>query len=146
MVYDPLRFKQHIRGDIPWCANVCIRVVFIRRFANWNFMISRIAWPIHGDQPALSISISAVLDVAYRLVEGGIGSGLLPRYGGYQPKGTSESVVQEFKDVWAKAQGEDGARKRLNVQILQEKVRALWKVNGSSLRNFKTFADYCSKN
>lgn len=106
-----------------------------------------IAWPIHGDQPALATSISAVHDVAYRLVEGGLGTSLQPRYDkGYQPKGTRESVIQEFKDVWAKAQGEDGARKRLNVQILKEKVRALWKENGASFNDFKKLEKYCSTN
>lgn len=100
----------------------------------------RIAWPVNGDQFLNAISVALRHDFAYQLLE------VLnpkPFYSGVIPKGTVKAAVEEFREIWIKAQGEDGARKRSNIQDMQKKYKTLWEEKGYSRKDFKKFAEDC---
>jgi hypothetical protein len=66
--------------------------------------------------------MSGPLDVAYQLFEVRTGMhGLRPICrNGKTPEGTIESVKREFNEVLEMMRGEDGARKRSNVQRIRD--------------------------
>ncbi|GJJ15650.1 hypothetical protein Clacol_009928 [Clathrus columnatus] len=111
-----------------------------------SYGVPMIAWGLLGDQPINAVNVRLNHDVAYQLLEVRTGSGLKPLYRGVEPQGSIESAVEEFRHVWAKAQGEDGARKRSNVQQLKEKYKFLWEEGGSSLKDYKKFLQDYLKN
>ena len=46
--------------------------------------------------------------------------------GNRTPEGTVDSAQREFRDVLAKARGDDGARKRANIRALQSQLKEHW--------------------
>ena len=91
-----------------------------------------------------AIHLSATLDIAYELFEIRTGEHALKpiRRNGYKPTGTPEAVRAELKDVLGKAFGEDGKRKRANVEKLQKATLEAWAPGGSSWRETERFLDY----
>ena len=73
-------------------------------------------------------SLTSTHDVAYELFELRSGEGLRPihRLGNRSPEGTVDSAQREFRDVLAKARGDDGARKRANIRALQSQLKEHW--------------------
>ena len=73
-------------------------------------------------------SFTSTHDVAYELFELRSGEGLRPihRLGNRSPEGTVDSAQREFRDVLAKARGDDGARKRANIRALQSQLKEHW--------------------
>ncbi|EKM54549.1 glycosyltransferase family 1 protein [Phanerochaete carnosa HHB-10118-sp] len=96
--------------------------------------IPMICWPFGGDQPLNAIHLTENLDVAYELFEVRTGeSGLKPIYRtGKAPTGTLEAVREEAITVLGKAFGEDGVKKRANIQRLREASLKLWKEGGEA--------------
>jgi len=92
-----------------------------------------ICWPFGADQPANAVNLTENHDAAYELLEVRTGNGLKPRYRtGMAPVGTMDAIRAEARDVFNKAFGEDGARKRKNVRKLQQQFASAWDKGGSS--------------
>lgn len=75
------------------------------------------------------------LDCAYELYnirDGEHGLKPLARFGpSAKPlEGTPEAVAREAREVFAKARGEDGARKRANAQRIGEELKRGWHMDG----------------
>ncbi|TCD68440.1 hypothetical protein EIP91_010726 [Steccherinum ochraceum] len=92
-----------------------------------------IAWPFHVDQPANAVHLTDNLEIAYELYEVRTGNGTKPTYRtGKAPVGTLEALRAEAHEVLDKAFGEDGARKRANVQKLRAQILRAWDKGGSA--------------
>lgn len=105
----------------------------------------RIAWPIHSEQPFHAAYCTLKLDIAYELLEVRIVEGLRPLHRGARPTGTTEAIIEEARTVLKNAFGEDGKRKRNNVEKLKNKMRLLWKEGGDSLKDARRFiSEYIS--
>ena len=103
---------------------------------------NRIVWPFGGDQTLNAVHISDQLQIGYELLEVRTGEGLKPIYRtGYAPKGTVDAVKAEVRDVFKKAFGEDGAKKRARLEAVRKGVRGEWEEGGSSLRDVSAFLD-----
>ena len=86
--------------------------------------------------------LTSVHDVAYELLEVRTGNGLKPIYRtGKAPTGTPEAVRAEAREVLEKAFGEDGAKKRENLQALRKSVTREWEDGGASKRDVSLFLD-----
>ena len=74
------------------------------------------------------------MDIAYELFEVRTGEhGLKPIHRIKRaPVGTVNAVREEAAAILDKAFGDDGARKRVKINQLREKVLAAWDENGSS--------------
>ena len=60
---------------------------------------------------------------------------------GKTPTGTPEAVRTEAHEVLDKAFSEDGARKRVNVKKLKEKIDAAWNKGGSAEKDMGALLD-----
>ncbi|KAI0716582.1 UDP-Glycosyltransferase/glycogen phosphorylase [Earliella scabrosa] len=101
-----------------------------------------ILWPFGGDQEFNALLISETLQIGYELLEVRTGNGLKPIYRtGYVPKGTVDAVKAEARDVFKKAFGEDGAKKRARLEAVRKGVRGEWEEGGASLRDVSAFLD-----
>ena len=101
-----------------------------------------ILWPFNGDQPLNTVHITDNLQIGYELLEVRSGAGLLPIYRtGYTPKGTVEAVKAEAHEVLAKAFGEDGAKRRANLEELRKKVNSEWDDGGAAKRDIISLLD-----
>ncbi|KAF8577033.1 glycosyltransferase family 1 protein [Ramaria rubella] len=106
--------------------------------------IPMIAWPIDADQPANAAYLTLDLDVAFELIEGRTGHGLKPLHRGVTPKGTIEAVAAEARDVFQRARGPEGLRKRKNAEKLRDDMRKEWEEGGNALKNLRKFlGDLC---
>lgn len=104
--------------------------------------VFRILWPFGADQPHNAVHISENLKIGYELLEVRTGHGLKPIFRtGYTPVGSIEAIKREAREVLAKAFGEDGARKRDQLQVLRQSVNREWEQGGTSLRNAEHFLD-----
>lgn len=95
----------------------------------------RIYAPISGDQPANAAKGSDVLKIGYELFQTRNGEhGVKPihRHGpdAGPIEGTVESVEKEFRDVLAKARGEDGAIRRANASKISQVLQNGWNQDG----------------
>ena len=103
---------------------------------------SSILWPFGGDQEFNALLISETLQIGYELLEVRTGNGLKPIYRtGYAPKGTVDAVKAEVRDVFKKAFGEDGAKKRAKLTQLQKALNGEWEEGGSSRKDALAFLD-----
>ena len=83
------------------------------------------------DQPLNSTRLCLVHDVAYELTEVRTGNGLKPILRtGKAPTATLEAVRAEANEILDKAFGEDGARKRANIQKLKGIISEAWSDGG----------------
>ncbi|TCD71965.1 hypothetical protein EIP91_000097 [Steccherinum ochraceum] len=91
-----------------------------------------ICWPFHADQPANTINLTEIHDVAYELLEVRTGpNGLKPSYRtGRVHEGTSKAIRLETRAVLEKAFGDDGKRKRANAKVLQKAILSAWDKGG----------------
>ncbi|GJE97780.1 glycosyltransferase family 1 protein [Phanerochaete sordida] len=96
--------------------------------------VPMICWPFQGDQPLNVVHLTDNLDVAYELLEVRNGPwGLKPIHRtGKTPTGTLVAVRAEANALLEKALGEDGARKRANIQKLRDAALELWKDGGEA--------------
>lgn len=85
-----------------------------------------------------------MLDASYELFEIRSGEhGLKPLYRtGKAPAGTMDAVREEAAAILKKAFGEDGKRKRANLEQLSHKVMHTWDEGGPAQREMKRFADF----
>ena len=103
---------------------------------------SSILWPFGGDQEFNALLISETLQIGYELLEVRTGNGLKPIYRtGYAPNGTVDAVKAEARDVFKKAFGEDGAKKRARLEAVRRGVTGEWEEGGASLRDVSAFLD-----
>ena len=101
-----------------------------------------ILWPYGADQPLNAVQVAENLKIGYELLEVRSGAGLLPTYRtGYTPKGTVEAVKAEAHEVLAKAFGEDGAKRRANLEELRRKVNSEWDDGGAAKRDIVSLLD-----
>ncbi|KAI0745369.1 UDP-Glycosyltransferase/glycogen phosphorylase [Earliella scabrosa] len=101
-----------------------------------------ILWPYGADQPLNAVQVADNLKIGYELLEVRSGAGLLPIYRtGYTPKGTVEAVKAEAHEVLAKAFGEDGAKRRANLEELRRKVNSEWDDGGAAKREIVSLLD-----
>ncbi|GJJ13424.1 hypothetical protein Clacol_007678 [Clathrus columnatus] len=98
--------------------------------------VPMIAWPLSAEQPGNAAYITLVLGIAYEIVEGRSGPGLKPMYRGIQPQGTLEALEKEAHGILDKAFGDDGKKKRENIRVLRDKVRAGLVEGGDSFVDF----------
>ena len=99
-----------------------------------------ILWPVWADQPVNAIYLSEDLDIAYELLEVRCGTGLRQIYrNGKTPTGTIEAVKAEMRDVLDRAFGDDGVRKRANLQVIRKKLQAAWAEDGVARRELEAF-------
>ena len=61
---------------------------------------------------------------------------------GRAPTGTPDALRAEVREVLQKAFGEDGKRKRANLEKLQKATLEAWAPGGSSWRETERFLDY----
>ena len=99
-------------------------------------MFYRIFSPIGGDQPANAAKGSHLLNIGYELFQtrnGEHGTKPIHRHGPNAGpiEGTVESVEKEFRDVLAKARGEDGASRRANAMKIGEILKNGWNEDGA---------------
>ena len=94
----------------------------------------RICWPFGAEQPLNAAHLTTNLDVAYELLEVRTGEhGLKPIYRtGKAPSGSTEAVRVEADQVLRSAFGDEGKRKRDNVEKLQRELSDAWAEQGSS--------------
>lgn len=77
-------------------------------------------------------------EVAYELLEVRTGNGLKPIYRtGKAPANTLDALRAEAHEIFDKAFGEDGAKKRENIKKLQQKVNTAWDEDGPAHREMK---------
>ena len=88
--------------------------------------------------------LSDNLDVAYELFEVRTGEHALRPIcrNGYQPIGTPEAIRAELTRVLEMAFGEDGKRKRANVEKLQKATLEAAAPGGSSWTETERFLEY----
>ena len=102
----------------------------------------RICWPYQANQVINTIHLTDNINVAYELIEVRTGNGLKPAYRtGKAPTATVDAVRDEARWVLTLAFGEDGARKRDNIQKLRESISLLWDEDGMSRRELENFLD-----
>ncbi|EJD00701.1 UDP-Glycosyltransferase/glycogen phosphorylase [Fomitiporia mediterranea MF3/22] len=91
-----------------------------------------ICWPFDVDQPINAANICVVHDVGYELFEVRTEYGLRPlrRLGNRAPEGTIEAVRREATEIFSKARGEDGQRKRKKAQWFSERLAEGWERGG----------------
>lgn len=93
----------------------------------------RICWPYQADQPINSLHLTDNLDIAYELLEVRNGHGLKPIYRtGITPSGTLDAVRTETNRVLDQAFGDDGKKKRANVEKLRDSLSQVWTEQGSA--------------
>ena len=103
---------------------------------------SSILWPFGGDQEFNALLISETLQIGYELLEVRTGNGLNPIYRtGYAPKGTIDAVKAEVRDVFKKAFGEDGAKRRARLEEVRKFVSGEWEDGGLSRKEATEFLD-----
>lgn len=84
--------------------------------------------------------MSCNLDIAYELYEVRTEDGLKPiHHLGRAPEGTEDSVRWEAKVILQLAFGEDGRRKRRNVEKLRARLREAWAEDGPATRELRAF-------
>ncbi|CAL1709844.1 unnamed protein product [Somion occarium] len=107
------------------------------------YSVPMIFWPYTADEPTNAARLTDVLDASYELLEVRSGEhGLKPLYRtGKAPTGTMEAVREEAAAVLRKAFGEDGKRKRANLEQLSHKVVHTWDEGGSARREMQRLAD-----
>lgn len=96
---------------------------------------------MNAEQPGNAAYMSVTLNIAYEIVEARSGVGLKPMYRGLHPKGTVEALLEEIKTHLKNAFGEDGKRKRENIQVLKDKLRASLEKGGDSTVNLAKFVE-----
>ena len=103
----------------------------------------RICWPYRAEQPLNAMVLTDQLDIAYELVEIRTGDHANKPVcrSGKIPVGTVDAIRAEAEDIFARAFGADGERKRANVTKLQEATKMAWAEGGSSLRGINNFLD-----
>ncbi|CAL1714247.1 unnamed protein product [Somion occarium] len=108
------------------------------------YNVPMIFWPYTADEPANAARLTDVLDASYELFEIRSGEhGLKPLYRtGKAPAGTMDAVREEAAAILKKAFGEDGKRKRANLEQLSHKVMHTWDEGGPAQREMKRFADF----
>ena len=89
------------------------------------------------------------LDVAYELYEirdGEHGLKPLARFGSSAKplEGTPEAVSREAREVFIKARGDDGARKRANAQKVGEALKRSWDKDGAFTRDLDRLLTHAS--
>ena len=101
----------------------------------------RICWPYGADQPINTAHLTQNLDVAYELTE--VRSGVhakKPLYRtGKTPTGTPESIKAELYHILDLAFGEDGKKKRANMEKLRDAVAHAWTEEGKSSQTLSQF-------
>ena len=92
----------------------------------------RICWPFDADQPANAAHVTVMHDVGYELFEVRCGHGLRPirRLNDWMPTGTIDAVRREAADVFMKARGADGERKREKARALGKALASGWNEGG----------------
>lgn len=116
----------------------CIRITVILS------SITRIAWPLDGDQPPNAAHLTLSLDVAFEMIEVRTGLGLKPLYRGARPTGTIEAVTAEARDVLQRARGPEGERKRRNAEAIRYNWKNVWEEGGDALKDLRRMlTDYC---
>ncbi|KAH8085452.1 UDP-Glycosyltransferase/glycogen phosphorylase [Cristinia sonorae] len=104
--------------------------------------VPMICWPFHADQSPNAVNLTENHQVAYELFEVRTNNGLRPIYRtGKAPLNTIDALKAEVREVLEKAFGEDGERKRTNVQKLKAQIDAAWKKGGSSDVDMGKFLD-----
>jgi len=94
-----------------------------------------ICWPFNSDQGLAASHLTTNFDVAFELTEVRTGHGLKPVHRtGKAPIGTIEALREEVINVLDQAFSEHGAKKRVNIRKLQEKLLNSWSSAGSSQR------------
>ena len=145
----------------PWWSKQCHRGYYSRgphvrptallefNYENICNLLStpRICWPFAADQPTNAARLSSVLDVAYELFEVRTGeNGLKPLHRlGRAPIGTLDAVRDETRVVLEKAFGEDGARKRANLEKLQEVISGSWDEGWPAKKDMRRFVSTLGK-
>ena len=105
-------------------------------------LICSILWSYGADQPLNAVQVADNLKIGYELLEVRSGAGLLPIHRtGYTPKGTVDAVKAEAHEVLAKAFGEDGAKRRANLEELRKKVNSEWDDGGAAKRDIVSLLD-----
>ena len=86
--------------------------------------------------------LSEDLEVAYELIEvrNGTGAGKIYR-NGRVPIATVDAVKAEMNEVLDRAFGDDGKRKRQNLQRLRKVLREAWSEGGVAKREVEAFLD-----
>ena len=86
--------------------------------------------------------LSEDLEVAYELIEvrNGTGAGKIYR-NGRVPIATVDAVKVEMNEILDRAFGDDGKRKRENLQRLREVLREAWSEGGVAKREVEAFLD-----
>ncbi|GJJ16122.1 hypothetical protein Clacol_010402 [Clathrus columnatus] len=110
--------------------------------------VPMIAWPLDGEQPGTAAYLTLNLDIAFQLIEVRSGLGLKPMYRGCQAKGMTEALEEEIRTVLLDAfnNGENGNRKRKNIQELRKKFKDGLGENGDSTKDLERFVEeYLSK-
>ncbi|TBU34160.1 hypothetical protein BD311DRAFT_840885 [Dichomitus squalens] len=104
--------------------------------------VPTIVWPIIADQPMNATYLSEDLDVAYELIEvrNGTGAGKIFR-NGRVPIATIDAVKAEMGEILDRAFGEDGRRKRENLQRLRKTLQEAWSEHGVARREVEAFLD-----
>ncbi|KAH9893517.1 UDP-Glycosyltransferase/glycogen phosphorylase [Cubamyces lactineus] len=93
--------------------------------------VPMIVWPVAADQEPNAVHLTDNLGIAYELLEVRLGAALGPIFRtGRKITGTVDAVVQEFRDVLARAFGPDGEAKRVRLQAVRERLRDAWADGG----------------
>ncbi|TFY68835.1 hypothetical protein EVJ58_g772 [Rhodofomes roseus] len=104
--------------------------------------VPMICWPFSFDQPLNAIHLTENLNVAYEIFQGRTGPGLKPIHRlGKAPEGTLDSVKEEAREILLNAFGEDGIRKRENVQALRQRTLDARSKRGTSTHDIHVFLD-----
>lgn len=112
-----------------------------------HYLISnRICTPLIGDQPYVSLYIDVVHDLGYELFNARNDLGTRPIYrkGDWAPPCTVEAIREEFLEILEKASGDDGKRKRENVQKMKEQIADSWKSGGAGWKEIQKIFDVMS--
>ncbi|KAJ3554962.1 hypothetical protein NM688_g2830 [Phlebia brevispora] len=96
--------------------------------------VPMVCWPFRAEQPLNTTHMTETLDIAYELFEVRTGPhASKPAYRtGRPPVGTLEALRAETNDVFEKAFGEDGERKRANTMKLRQATLEAWSEKGPS--------------
>ncbi|EJF59052.1 UDP-Glycosyltransferase/glycogen phosphorylase [Dichomitus squalens LYAD-421 SS1] len=104
--------------------------------------VPTIVWPIIADQPLNATYLSEDLDVAYELIEVRNGTGACKIFrNGRVPIATIDAVKAEMGEILDRAFGEDGRRKRENLQRLRKTLQEAWSEHGVARREVEAFLD-----
>lgn len=145
MVPNSLWAKQFNRSYIHGCTHVSDLIPVHTIHLSYLTLSSRICWPFQADQGTNAASFSSESDIGYELFEVRTGPGLLPVHRlGRAPTGTIEAIRAEAVATLDKAFGEDGKRKRANIEKMREKISNVWSPGGSCTRELQGLADTIS--